>query len=300
MNTYSVNTSLRLRSAPEIKNDNIITVLPAGTVVKEIGSSPVSGWIQVEVAIKVAQLRGFVSTSYITKVNDAAPPPVTSDKIEAVHLPTTNSGGKRSSANGRAYPLKEINMPTRDINADEATKISQIAKIIEFLDVEHSIRYLPGSGVTYCNIYAFDFFNLSSVYMPRVWWTGKALSELAKGKKQEIRYGDTVGELNANSLYNWFNDFGDDFGWTRVYDLDYLQAEVNKGKVGVIVGQRKILSRSGHITAVVPENTNKAIRVNGKVTQVLQSQAGVKNKKYFTGNWYLSANFRAFGFWLHD
>lgn len=289
--------NLRLRSTPEILPANIITTLPAGTAVNETGET--SGeWVKVTVQLGQKQLSGYVSKAYLMpEVNQ----PVIGT-ITQVDLPLHgNSGGSRSSAEYRAYPLHESNMPERNEDADSQSKISQIYKILDYLDVQQSARYKPGKGVTYCNIYAYDFATLAKTYIPRVWWTKGAINKLSKGVAQQVKYGDTVEELNANSLFDWFRDFGSDFGWERIFDLNHLQSEVNTGKVGAIVGQRTVLSRSGHIDIVIPEKDEfSAIRSNGKVIAPLQSQAGVVNKKIFTSQWFLSANFRQYGFWLHS
>ena len=300
MKKYFVKTALRLRIAPEIKIDNIITVLPQGSIVDFVENASQSGWFKVMAVIGNKDLIGYVNSSFLDNIAEGTPD--VSTKIQPVHLTLKSGtlGGFRNLENGRAYPLNEVNMPRRTTEADISKKIVQIYSIINFLDVEKSHRYLPGIGVTYCNIYAYDFAYLANTYLPRVWWTGKAISELSKGNQVEVKYGVTVDELNANSLFDWFSSFGDDFGWERFYDIDTFQSEVNQGSVGIIVAQRKDLSRSGHIVGVIPEtNENNALRVNGKVTQLLQTQAGVKNKKIFTGQWFLSDNFRSFGFWLH-
>lgn len=289
--------NLRLRSTPEILPANIITTLPAGTLVSETEEMN-AGWVKVNVHLSGKDLTGYVSKAYLAP--DTEHPVL--GTIAQVDLPVhgTNAGS-RSSADYRAYPLHEANMPGRDETADSQTKIGQIYKILDYLDVPHSLRYKPGNGVTYCNIYAYDFATLSKTYIPRVWWTSRAIMQLSKGIPQQIRYGDTVEELNANSLFDWFRDFGNDFGWTRIFDVNQLQAEVNTGKIGAIVGQRTILSRSGHIDIVIPEYESfSALRSNGKVAAPLQSQAGVVNKKIFTSQWFLSANFRQYGFWLHS
>ncbi|OJW77609.1 MAG: hypothetical protein BGO69_11965 [Bacteroidetes bacterium 46-16] len=296
---YRVKTALRLRSSPQIMNGNIITVLPPDTIATATDSPSAPGWVGVSVTLSGKELKGFVSGSYIELLPFDEPAPVHIEKIAAVHMPE-RKGTARASANGRAYALSEPNMPHREATADAPTKIDQVYQILDFLDVEHSLRYQPGKGVTYCNIYAYDFCCLSGVYMPRVWWSGKALAQLAQGIAQPVKYGDTVNELNANSLFDWFRDFGPDFGWERIFDTDELQQKVNEGRTGIIVSQRTVLSRSGHIVGVIPETSaHQAVRVNGRVNMPLMSQAGVKNKKVFSSQWYLSANFRQYGFWIH-
>ncbi|HEU4552832.1 MAG TPA: hypothetical protein VFS25_08360 [Chitinophaga sp.] len=298
MTQYRVKTALRLRSAAAIEPGNIIAVLPQDTLVTETTGPQAMGWVFVNTTLSGRQLQGFVSSAYLDAV---APdlPDITAAAVQEVHMQTAQSIS-RSRTSGRSYPLNEPNMPMRT-GTDALTKANQLWQIINFLDVVKSPRYLPANKQTFCNIYAYDYCYLAKAYLPRVWWSGKALTRLAKGETVPVTYGDTINEITANGLYNWFNDFGDDFGWQRMFDLTAFQEEVNKGKVGIIVAQRTVLSLSGHIVAVIPEDAaNKAIRVGGQVTMVLQSQAGAKNKRAVTSQWYLSSKFRGFGCWLHE
>lgn len=47
-----------------------------------------------------------------------------------------------------------------------------------------------------------------------------------------VIYGKTVHEMNANMLLGWFEDYGEPFGWKRVFDLDVQQAASNNEKGG--------------------------------------------------------------------
>jgi hypothetical protein len=137
-----------------------------------------------------------------------------------------------------------------------------------------------------------------------VWWTPNALHDLREGRVVAVKYDDTVRELNANALYDWLRDFGENFGWRRVPDQDALQRIANGGGVGVICAQRTDLNRSGHICVVVPERPpdSAAKRADGNVQLPLQSQAGSRNFCYSCGTtrWWAGEQFRAFGFWVHD
>jgi hypothetical protein len=155
--------------------------------------------------------------------------------------------------------------------------------------VESSARYQRTERSTYCNIYAFDYCFLAGVYLPRVWWTPRALMQLHTGALVVAQYEQSVRELGANSLHDWLIDFGGDFGWTRTFDLTELQSEVNQGCAGVICAKRKDVSRSGHITCVVPEVPGHgATRAGSSVQAPLQSQAGATNKKLFSSDWWVA------------
>jgi hypothetical protein len=214
--------------------------------------------------------------------------------IPAVHLTENHPMSRRDMISGRALPLGEAGRPTREAGADA---------IVRYLAVETSPRYRRTTKSTYCNIYACDYCYLSGVYLPRVWWTAVALDRLAQGDQVPVRYGETVAELNANSLYEWLKDWGPRFGWQQVETEEQVQRAVNEGAVGVICAQRKLLAASGHIAVVVPEQApaHMAERENGLVRLPLQSQAGAHNFCYSCGlsKWWAGAQFRAFGFFVH-
>ena len=165
------------------------------------------------------------------------------------------------------------------------------------------LRYRP-TGPTYCNIYAYDFCTLAGVYLPRVWWTSRAIERLRAGEKVEPAYLATVDEMRANALYRWLSDYGADYGWRQTGTLSKLQDVANAGGIGIICARNTVEGRSGHIVMVVPEtDTHRAGRdASGSVTAPLQSQAGRRNFKYGVSrpNWWLGDDFAASGFWVHD
>jgi predicted chitinase len=180
-----------------------------------------------------------------------------------------------------------------------------VSAIVDYLDVANPahLRYKPAGGTTYCNIYATDLAYLCGVYLPRVWWTDRALLQLREGAQVAVEYGRTVRELNANSLYDWLEDHGPAFGWRREVELTALQAAANAGQVCVIVARRVDLNRPGHITAVVPETGDaKAVRsAEHEVLRPLESQAGTRNVLRGTpaSAWWQGSRFQAFAFWRH-
>ena len=117
----------------------------------------------------------------------------------------------------------------------------------------------------------------------------------------EVHYADTVRELNANALYDWFGDFGTAFGWKRVMNIDELQAAANNGEACIIVGQHNDLNRSGHIAIVAPEQEGLQARrsASGEIKVPMQSQSGRHNFKCSTapGQWWTGNQFRSFSFW---
>jgi hypothetical protein len=181
-----------------------------------------------------------------------------------------------------------------------------IVKIIDWLDVGKTshLRWQGGGGKTFCNVYAYDVCIIAGAYLPRVWWTSKAIGELLAGKTVQAKYGQTVSEIRANYIFNWLVEYGQDFGWKQLFDVDSLQAEANSGRLGIVCAQRKNMEMSGHIQIVAPEHgSNKAKRNSAcKVVQPLQSNAGVQNFTYgcLGTTWWQGASFRQYGFWTCD
>jgi hypothetical protein len=278
---------------------NRIAVLPHGHAVDKVGEGP-AGWWKVRTRINGTTVDGFASSRHLAAQHAAAVPPSTG--IRPVHLAEHRQNVTRASTTGRAFPLGEPNAPRR-VATLPAARLQQLHAIVAWLDVERSARYERTPESTFCNIYAYDFCYLAGVYLPRVWWTGRALANLAAGRAVAPKYGDTVREVNVNALYEWLEDFGAEFGWHRTTELDDLQAAANAGGVGLICAQRKDLDRSGHVCVIVPERPESTARRNeGRVHLPLQSQAGARNFCYSCGTarWWTGNQFRAFGFWVHD
>jgi hypothetical protein len=223
-----------------------------------------------------------------------------SESVLEVHLSTTH---KVSRDNTRwAFPLNENDQPIRAGNNAE-TKVEMIHEIIDWLDVEDSERYRKGNGSTYCNIYAYDFCYLSQAYIPRVWWSKAVIPLVMSGQDVKPKYATNVFELNANSLFDWFTEYGTDFGWKHSSNLSELQDEANNGKVCIIIAKRKKLNRSGHITIVVPEtDVFTAKREHGEVIRPVESQAGSQNYEYIRKNtqWWFKEKFSDYSFYIHE
>lgn len=191
--------------------------------------------------------------------------------IPEVHL---QPKAKRSETNTRAFPLNETNQP-RYCDANTA---------INWLDVEHSSRYKRTESSTFCNIYAYDFAYLMGAYLPRVFWTDKAI----KDENFEVQYGKTVSELSANSLYDWFKESSNLFGWSEVNSIAHAQELANEGRCVIAVSANKNRKHSGHIVAIVPEtDVVKATKdSNGMASIPVQSQAGAVNHARYVKKWW--------------
>ncbi len=302
---------LNLRSHPLVSPSTWIGSLSQGAEIMKVSDADVPGWLKVRVILNNQIVEGYLSGNYLQQIPrkaatlQAEPAPAIEFEIQPAHLPENNRNITRSRNGGRAHPLGEAGRPRRNGTYAE-TKIRQLIDIVNYLDSEDSehYRYRPKGGTTYCNIYACDYCYLAGVYLPRVWWTEKALRTIKENKQHPpAQYGDTVRELNANMLHDWLEDYGSVFDWKRVLSLDVLQAAANNGEVCVIVAQRADLNRSGHIAAVVPEHngysaTRSAV---GEVLRPLESQAGRINYRFYAKpkSWWADKRFQAFSFWRH-
>ena len=310
--------TLNLRSEPKIPagnpSANRIAALPNGHLVSLVSGSRGDKWFEVETSLNGANLRGFVASDFLELVTTKAktiavmvPFAVKPQSgIAAVFMP--QGSGMITKRTGLAGPfsLNEPDQPSRSKNAEPSVLREEIIKIIDWLNVERLThrRYQPVAGKTFCNIYAHDFCHLAGVYLPRAWWTQKAIEKLARNEIVQPLLNSTIEEIRANGIFAWLRDFGDRFGWRQTGDLTKLQNAVNLGGIGLIIAKRVEDGRSGHITMIVPEmDKTKAKRNNdGEVTAPLQSQAGTVNFNCRTGikDWWLDAKFNDHAFWIHS
>jgi len=295
-----ISPGLNLRSEPRVSPDTRLSVLTQGHIVAKISVATTNEkWWLVATSFRGNELKGFVAHRFLAPVSEVIEPPG-QNKIVPVHMQENRPEITRNRDGGRAFPLGEPNRPIRqEITTSE--KAAELTKIIEWLAVKKNKRYKRKPSATYCNIYAYDYCYLAGVYLPRVWWKSSAIAKLAVGKVVIPKYGVTILELNANSLHDWLDEFGEKFGWESIFNLTEIQTSANAGEVVVICAQRRNLNYSGHICLVVPETENhNAEWKNGKVVKLLQSQAGSKNFRYTTlDRWWASSKYRNFGFWKH-
>lgn len=305
MSTHVVTAlHLNLRSEADPGKKNVIATLPQGTLVKKVGGSPRPGWIEVEAAVAGKTVRGFLNSAFLGPNTTTFPTvQLTGGKFPAADL-GSKPNGKRASTDARAYSIGENGKPDRP-STHASGKAAGIVKILDWLDVGKTShkRWQGGGGKTFCNVYVYDVCDTSGAYIPRVWWKSKAIADLQSGKKVVAQYDITVHEMRANYIFSWLLEYGGDFGWERVFDVDMLQAGANAGRLGIICAQRTNMEAPGHIQIIAPEHgANTAKRAGGKVTQPLQSNAGASNFTYgFLGaKWWQSSQFKQFGFWLSD
>jgi hypothetical protein len=298
--------ALNLRSAPEVRAGTRVAVLPQGHPVTVAAEAAPSGWLRVETRLDGREVAGYVASRYVDVEPDDGAAPVERDAPiapapPAVHLREGHAAARRDRTDARAFPLGEADAPAWPAEGTAAERAAALRAIVDWLDVERSARYAAAGASTYCNIYACDVCYLARAYLPRVWWSPAALAAVAAGATVAPRYGESLLELNANSLFAWLRGFGGGYGWRRLFDADALQREANDGHVGVIVAERTELNQPGHIAVVVPEGAgHSAQRRDGAVVRPLQSQAGRTNQQYGTPLWWTGARYREFGFWVNE
>jgi hypothetical protein len=301
---------LFLRHVPTTQDNLPIARMREGQRVHLLGDAA-TPWKRVRASIGGADVIGFASGRFLAPVAGdpllQAPPALAGPAIPAVHFRPGNAMSRRDSTAGRASPLGEAGSPAITPGAPAAQRVTEIDALLAWLGVEHSARWQPADGLTFCNVYAADFCFLAGAYLPRTWWKDKALMAIALGQTPAVVYDETIREMRADDLLAWLSDFGPPFGWQRVFDATALQAAANAGGVGLICADRDAAGRPGHITVVLPETAAMpAVRdVDGHVLLPVQTQAGAFNSARFTtpasglAAWWQDHKFRDRGFFVH-
>lgn len=303
-------TQLVLRSAPVVGAQTRLALLAQASSVQVLEPAGEPGWVRVRVSLSGLVREGVVAERYLEPLPrmrsrgvvlaaaPALPPP------PSVHLEQERADVTRRLDGGRACPLGEPGRPKRGGRSTGALAKS-VSAIVEYLDAVNPahLRYRPRGGASAADVHVSDLAALCGVYLPRVWWSDRALLRQCGGETLAAEYGRTVRELDIDALHDWLEDFGPDFGWQRELDLTALQAAANAGQVCVIVARRVDLNRPGHITVVVPETGDaKAVRnAQDEVVRPLESQAGTRNvlRGAAAGAWWLNSRFQAHAFWRH-
>lgn len=153
----------------------------------------------------------------------------------------------------RLYPIERIPIERMTCQTDFEKHFEEV---VRFLDVENSLAFRAKGAKTYCNVAAYQFCHQMGVYLPRVFWSRSAFAKIAVGESVPVEYGKTVFEMSANALFDWFFEFGKDFGWKQV-DFDNLP----KNKLILAIVKRE---GSGHIAIIKPNGNSswEAGRVN--------------------------------------
>ena len=215
---------------------NVITHLPDGHPVRAVTGRKKDGFLEVEANLFGANVRGFASAEFLTPASprvaeaaraaaEAAP-----TGIVAVTMPRRPGTVTKRTQPADAHSLNEPNQPARK-GTTPVELVGELGTIINWLAVEKSTHkhYLPHDGLTFCNIYTHDYCHLAGAYLPRVWWTQRAIIDLTHGRTVEPLLGNTIVEMRANDLFRWLRDFGGMFGWRQTGTLTKLQQNANQG-----------------------------------------------------------------------
>ncbi|KRB55514.1 hypothetical protein [Flavobacterium sp. Root186] len=221
---------------------------------------------------------------------------------EANLLPDLQS--RLDSMEMKEKPIMDSSIPYRDLT-DTASKKESIARIIDKLDVETSLRYQRTVEDTYCNVYSYDYCYFAKVYVPTVWWAPESLEKIIQGQDVEAVFEQTVDRIYSSAIHDWFLEWGPNFGWEKMFTAEEIQQKVNAhGGIGIICAKRREKGLSGHIVPVVPETElHKAYRENGVVVYPLQSQAGKLNYNYFSEvrkDWWNDDLYSSYVFYYHE
>jgi hypothetical protein len=303
---------LRLRSEPRRSRKpgaNVVTHLPDGHPVRAVARRKKRGFLEVETDLFGARFRGFASAEFLEAASRRLAARAAADTapvsgVVAVTMPRRPGTVTKRSDRADAHSLNEPNQPDRK-GTTPVELVAELNTIVDYLNVEKPAhkRYQPREGLTFCNIYTHDYCHLAGAYLPRVWWTQRAIIDLTQGRRVEPLIGNTIREMRANDIFRWLREFGETFGWRQTSTLTKLQQNANQGGLGLIIARRREEGRPGHMVMVVPETDAKKARRDraGEVIAPLQSQAGSRNFNRGTGtlNWWTSDRFAESAFWIH-
>lgn len=267
---------------------------------KRFQKSHEANFLALTLHIKAAKMKkDTVITDFVPLIEDTLVDP----RIKKAEL-VSDPNSRLDTQIMKFTPMNDASIPFRDVT-NAATKKESLARIIDKLDVETSLRYERTIEDTYCNVYSFDYCYFAKVYLPTVWWTDEALQRVLDGETIEPIFEETVDHIYSSAIHDWFLKWGASFGWKRMATVNDVQEAVNEnGGIGIICAKRKIRGLSGHIVPVVPETDEfKAIRENGTVVYPLQSQAGKLNHKYFTdekNDWWNDDLYSSYVIYYHD
>lgn len=136
--------------------------------------------------------------------------------------------------------------------------------VINQFSVETNERYQPDGG-TYCNIFVWDVTSAMGAEIPHYYdaKTGRPMSRGEKGANQ----------MNANAMYKWLHEYGDQYGW---YEVDPKEAQqlANDGHPVVTALYRS--GRHGHVQVVCPSSDGLYDQKRG----VTVAQAGRRLTSY--------------------
>ena len=233
------NANFRYYKKPNV----ILRVLPKGTPVETTPEKRSMLGFNF-VSCKVDGIFGWIAEHLLVQEDDYINK---YSRIQAEMQSLKENPSNPNDIRARLYPIKQMSFKKDFEKHFEA--------IVDFLDVEKSLAFRAKGTKTYCNVAAYQFCRQIGVYIPRVFWSRSAFAKIIAGDYVPVEYGKTVFERSANALFDWFFEFGKDFGWQQA-DVDNLP----KNKLILAIVKRE---GSGHIAIIKPNgNSWEAGRVN--------------------------------------
>src|SRR3990167_956685 len=195
--------------------------------------------------------------------------------MQPIHLHFHNPVS-RNQVTTKMYALSEEDMP-------KGTGLPQdLLEIVRYLDPENSPRYEKSKVM--CHLFAYDFCYLAGAYLPRVWY-----SDVINPNPEK------VFPMDSRGLFNWLANFGGEFGWKLVADLQQAQELADVGHVVTIVALSKNINHAGQMTMVIPHSKEFCLKEGLKRTPC-QATSG---KKYFRTECYKGDKYREYKIYVN-
>ena len=190
---------------------------------------------------------------------------------------------------------KDLNVPQRQwihttpqyVSDETNRSADNYCRVLEQFDVTHSNRYTRNvmdgqskSGVTWCNIYAWDVTEAMGAEIPH-WYNPNTGEPMAVGASGAYEMG--TGRMNT-----WMDQFGAKYGWRQMTAAEAQQA-ANAGKPTIALS-------SGHIAMVSPSQPGYDPGPNGPII----TQAGARNFEYGTTRSGFGSEYSQVRYFTHD
>lgn len=176
------------------------------------------------------------------------------------------------------------------VNVEGERSPEALRAVIDQFDVVNSERYRPGrNNTTYCNIFVWDVTSALGCEIPHY-------VDSLTGEPRT--YPDITGayELDANGVYDWLLDHGQEYGWREV-TAEEAQNSANEGYPVVAAMSKKSTNGVGHVQIVCPSEDGTYNSTLGPTV----AQAGSTNTNYSYQIYrYTTADLKNVRYFVHD
>lgn len=152
---------------------------------------------------------------------------------------------------------------------DHAPGPERVRQIVDQLRVETALRYRPGKGVTWCNIFTTDVVEALG-FLPTHWMDKDGTGSAPQGKGIE---------MSANRIVRWLNGEGPNHGWVTADRTTAVDAAA-RGHL-VVVGWDSGGSGPGHVAILLPEGTIAQAGSRNFVGETVEQGFGHRPVTYF-------------------